>query len=197
MEKQIEELAHCLIGGEVYTLPIESIDGVRVKCDMFFMYQTNINRTDLVIGGMNVFRREDEESCVMKLYEWKQKTNIADLTIPDAVEMITNMMAQLGGVKYNKLDNMLRCETKPNKLKAVQQITRSLFDLPNIKMKYSDSICCVCHDMTSSRTPCGHELCLQCLEKMPYTEPPDNQGWEEGQKGKTCPMCREFLISFE
>lgn len=43
------------------------------------------------------------------------------------------------------------------------------------KKSFKDSICTVCHDPTTTETPCRHHLCMVC--------------WEKLQK-KTCPCCR-------
>lgn len=43
------------------------------------------------------------------------------------------------------------------------------------KKSFKDSICTVCHDPTTTKTPCRHHLCMVC--------------WEKLQK-KTCPCCR-------
>jgi len=42
----------------------------------------------------------------------------------------------------------------------------------------SSNMCCVCNEHTITETPCGHNLCLVCWEKL---------------EKKTCPLCRQEI----
>ena len=200
MDAKIEELAKIIMTGDVFNLPIDTIDGVQVNCHIVMLYQSCINRTDLIIGAHNPFVPEDDEtSCRMKLTVWRENTKLVDLTVSDVIEMFNELIVKLASVKYDKIEGLIPdigndCIVK-RELK-ISQLSREIFNLPNIQMKYHNNICCVCHDITSDVTRCNHDLCLQCLYKLPLTEPPDNKGWEEGQKGKSCPICRGFMFQY-
>jgi hypothetical protein len=57
-----------------------------------------------------------------------------------------------------------------------ERLRQSIFaDKRSIK---SGNMCCVCNDHTTTKTPCGHELCLVCWEKL---------------EKKTCPLCRHEI----
>jgi len=198
MDAKIEEIAKIIMTGDVFNLPIATIDGVQVNCNIVMMQQSSINRTDLCIGAHDPFVPEDDESsCLMKLYISREKTKLVDLTVIDVIDMITKMIAKLASVKYDKLHGLHAEDCEDFKQdRELSRLSRDIFNLPNIQMKHQNNICCVCHDITSQRTQCNHDLCLQCMYKLPLIEPPDNRGWEEDQKGKSCPICRRFMFQY-
>jgi hypothetical protein len=186
---KIEKLAEILIEKKGLHMPINMIDGVRVNCFMSLDYIKSIKRWDVSVSGTNPFSYREEEDCILKETAWKENRLEEELNIKDVTEMITELVQLVGNLKYDKLYGL-----RPAGKWECQYLIREVFDLPNVELKFKNNICCVCHDMTRDKTNCEHDLCLQCLAKMPYTEPPDHKGYEEGQKGKSCPICRDWMM---
>jgi hypothetical protein len=47
--------------------------------------------------------------------------------------------------------------------------------------------CCVCQELTGTKTECEHHLCLLCMSSLHEVED------EDGDEVKKCPMCRETI----
>ena len=45
-------------------------------------------------------------------------------------------------------------------------------------VKLDGEICCVCHDLTMTKTFCNHHMCMQCWSQLTT---------------QSCPMCRQCL----
>jgi hypothetical protein len=83
------------------------------------------------------------------------------------------------GLKDMKFDNFLGKFINPNKITpSFYSNTKQfpMFHHPNIEMDYTE--CCVCFELTLSKTHCFHPLCLRCYIKI---------------KANRCPLCREDI----
>lgn len=70
-----------------------------------------------------------------------------------------------------------RTDSKAFRMYRKERLRHSIFaDKQSFK---SGNMCCVCNEHTTTKTPCGHELCLVC--------------WEQIQGNKTCPLCRHEI----
>jgi hypothetical protein len=59
----------------------------------------------------------------------------------------------------------------------------------NEKIKLNHGECCVCYQLTKTRTCCGHQLCLTCAIKI-EEEAAGKVDYGDSPEYK-CPMCRE------
>jgi len=82
-------------------------------------------------------------------------------------EFITFMTTELPHFRYDKQAELFM---KPKKR------FESLIRMQNVKLDGEE--CCVCHDLTISKTGCKHHMCLECWSQL---------------KKRSCPMCRKCL----
>jgi hypothetical protein len=85
----------------------------------------------------------------------------------------------IDGLKEMKFDNFLGKFMNSHKITpSLYSNTKQLpmFHHPNIEMDYIE--CCVCFEITISKTTCFHPLCLRCYSKI---------------KTNHCPLCRENI----
>lgn len=82
------------------------------------------------------------------------------------------------GIKDMKFDTFNGVFTNPSRLLKTTPLLYELpmFHHPNVEMDYTD--CCICMEMTITKTPCSHALCIRCQQKL---------------KKSTCPLCRENI----
>jgi len=59
----------------------------------------------------------------------------------------------------------------------------------NEKIKLNHGECCVCYQLTKTRTSCGHQLCFTCAIKI-EEEAAGEVEYGDAPESK-CPMCRE------
>ena len=90
--------------------------------------------------------------------------------VSNSLEQILEKFKQL---TYSKItDSFL----SPEMFEFHEKESQALSLLFPDESRYSS--CCVCHDLTSSKTKCNHTLCNECKSKL---------------KNPTCPMCREDI----
>lgn len=82
-------------------------------------------------------------------------------------EFILLMTTRLPQLRFDKHSEQF---TKPEKR------FESLIRMHNVKP--DGEMCCVCHELTISKTQCKHHMCLQCWSQLANT---------------SCPMCRKCL----
>ena len=49
--------------------------------------------------------------------------------------------------------------------------------------------CCVCLEVTNTKTECDHYLCVPCFQQIPLVG--DDE--DEDEKERRCPLCREDI----
>jgi len=101
----------------------------------------------------------------------KRDITILTKKLEDNDELGEQIYETLKSVKYNKKYDTFYETTKDEMETAV--FGDEFLDL---------EICAVCHEDTSSRTPCEHPLCVLCENML---------------KSSTCPICREPLFDEE
>ena len=91
-----------------------------------------------------------------------------------------------------------------------KKVIESAFSQEFVPSEYSNcefayNSCCVCLELTLSKTPCNHSLCIECEERLQFDEEvefdmeEDDDSDDENENGKKvlhyrkCPMCRLWL----
>lgn len=169
----------------MYECPIYSIteiDGVRVSVTY------SLSETNLYLSVDTPLSTEDEKPRNLVTYAFKKPDveTVSDeklyhhgYTVTILSLMIINALNWMSKLRYLKSFGLTIYSTKMN-------AEREVFENSNTKM--SGEVCCVCHDVTTNKTDCGHDLCLQCWTKLK-----SEIGCEFCDKceNKTCPICRE------
>jgi hypothetical protein len=63
-------------------------------------------------------------------------------------------------------------------------------DIPTIKFKGEE--CCICHDITNTKTKCEHYLCVPCFQQIKIIQDEDDEDGEHLLR--PCPLCREDIF---
>lgn len=107
---------------------------------------------------------------------------------------IVSLQGELKEFRYHKRTNKFMNKQDVE----VYDAEVSIFESSNIS--YISDICCVCHDVTSSKTECNHSLCLSCWSglKVEYLRPDHDDEDEDYydrhlSTGSLCPICRRFM----
>jgi len=126
---------------------------------------------------------------------WVEVENILPYISPDKVEHF-----RMAFIIHSSSDNRYLYHQLVSSIEELEQtLTRTyefnkyhgLFEdrekpIPNFDHLFKGSVmisnaqgCCCCHDLTKSKTNCGHYICYQCRQKLTT---------------KKCPMCRKKLV---
>lgn len=90
----------------------------------------------------------------------------------DNIETIFNSFKKLKNKRLKRQFNKLMCSfAKPKEVEYHQLLNKAFGGA---------DICCVCHEDTFARTPCGHYLCFVCRSSL---------------RKKICPICRIEITS--
>lgn len=103
-------------------------------------------------------------------------------------QMVTNLIEQLNKLVYHKVYGFMDLDSI-----NLNDSLMGLFKNTCSAIKFGTDTCCVCYDECNSKTPCGHDVCMQCLSAIPlyvYDGESDN---EDESEGISCPMCRVFI----
>jgi hypothetical protein len=189
---------------DIYTctqrIPILSMFKIKVRCYFKFVMQRSYFKYKFVIEADDIyFDNEDRDNYI--LYNLI-KDFYGSYKIKDLEEFIKQTFDTIPLLKFNKLkgkfiDKEIDTEVDTdvdihNEIDIELQL--SIFEeiqkLPYIKMEYDE--CCVCNEITTTRTSCNHILCIECWDKMKKRCSCRDDDCMECNE-KACPICREDL----
>jgi hypothetical protein len=101
----------------------------------------------------------------------------ADMTSGIIEKYIQIILNFLDSVEFSKVDGRFFSKTYCRKEKA-----RNIVFEKFLEKKPFENQCSVCMDMTKTKTPCDHKLCIPCWIQL---------------KNKCCPLCRGDISYFE
>ena len=135
---------------KVYVFRIDTIDGVNV-----YVYASN---------GLNY----KKEQCLKFDIEFKYNMELSLYSrVCENFDEFITLMVELPQLRFDK---WIEVFTKPEKR------FDTLIRMHNVKL--AGEICCVCHDLTVSKTKCNHHMCLECWSQL---------------SRQSCPVCRKCL----
>jgi hypothetical protein len=68
----------------------------------------------------------------------------------------------------------------------------------NTRLKVKHDECCVCKDTeTTTRTECGHPVCVRCISKLPMADEEPDFDEETMWCERKCPMCRTGFYTID
>jgi hypothetical protein len=160
---------------QIIILPIETINGLPVTAKLSIV-PNNINYLFFIDIDANGIDTEIENEILPLNFICKYFYEIPiENPIIDADDFIDS---------FKKIVNSLRYDNKTGKIDGDEednQFFRELITNPNIIFKELET-CCVCSEITKTKTQCNHTLCLICCSKIKPVE------------DKKCPICRELII---
>lgn len=193
----IEKLKHIDANlGDI--LPIKQIDGVNVNVEVrcyihAYLCGYGPEKGQYIIQksfGTIITLEDvvDDECDEIILYRKNKHIHKDDKTYYDAMyEHLVEFIKNLSVMKLNMYGHF----ELPNELFSKGDIEVNwleiLKDVNNVKTNNIEP-CCVCYNLTHTKTDCGHTLCFRCWSNVKNTEETEEQNII-----KPCPMCRECI----
>ena len=179
-----------------YELPITEIDGVRVLVEIHKF--TWINHSSDTTGKSHhyylnirlkgVYNKGDEHLC-------HEYILFNSLSFDELAPALKYAVIFLGICKLDLVRGKLVVET--NTEGATSSKLSALFR-SNTRLKVKHDECCVCKDTeTTTRTECGHPVCVQCISKLPMAEEAPDFDEETMWSERKCPMCRTGFYAID
>ena len=178
-------------------LPIKKLDGVLVSVTIQIDWENvcdskNSNMV-LVIDSILITTESGEYKNISFFNHFTPGIMVYKDTKEWNIEMMEESLIAIqmliSKLKYDKILGKFVFEESPSK-------AHYDFWSKNSNTEMEGEICCVCHEVTTSKTVCSHSLCLQCWSQMPNEDPPDFKGYEVGMFGHKCPICRNFMLRY-
>lgn len=145
----------------VFYLPIYSVQAVKVTCQL--------TRTQCIreSGSMTALRVQLDSV-------WNEDDILYQEIVTNQEDLDKLLNTTLPNLKFNKMTNQFQ-EDDDNKRTTLElEIAQSIPKCDSIKWGFDD--CCVCMELTTTKTSCGHYLCSPC---------------ESAITNSKCPMCRQ------
>jgi len=158
---------------QVILLPIETINGLPVTAKIAII-SNSINYLFFIDVDANGIDVEPDEEPLQLLSKLFFEISIVNPVINNNEFIDT----------FKKIVNSLRYNNKTGKINEEEEDTQFFRDLilnENITFKEEEQ-CCVCSEITKTKTQCNHSLCFICWSKIK----PNNDV-------KCCPICRESI----
>jgi hypothetical protein len=180
------KLAEELIALKKISLPITTIDGLRTECSLRLDHghPNSREKTLIVFEAQSAYWGHDLSRMASFTSEFKNPIDITLIT-----EQIKDIFLKIGNLKYDMGSTLVICPF--NRHEYIYDIC----SLPNTTVPANK--CCVCLDMTTSKTACKHALCLRCWTNLPDIDGEfTGEGYTDRDDipiGKSCPVCRIFM----
>lgn len=144
----------------MFFLPIYSVADIKVTCQLT---RTNVIRES---GSVTALRLQLDSV-------WNDDDILYQEIVTDQENLDKLLNITLPNLKFNKMTNQFQ-EEGDNKRTALElELAQSIPKCDSIKWGFDE--CCVCFELTTTKTSCGHHLCSTC---------------ESAIKNSKCPMCR-------
>lgn len=174
MQQKLDSQCDCT--NAMLHLPIESIDKIPVEA-FIKIYRNGIYLQ--VLSKLEYWDRYHTESYPMDLWESPM------LKVEDESNLKNLFEYVVAKLRFNACKGVF--ETEDN-YKDVFNMFQFLNSLPNVKTNFDE--CCVCHEMTQSKTVCGHRLCRPCMFSIEPKQDPEDPSDTDIYP---CPICRNIL----
>jgi hypothetical protein len=200
IKSSVKILAESWVGTDYgdHQLPIKKIDGVMVQVSVMLAADKTQKSMTLCIRSPFFLTKSGLELRVIsefkkdKVLVHKSPSN-KKWTVDMIEKSLVDTQRMLGQLTYDKFTNSFI----ENEKVVGDDVTAATLDvwgaIKNVELE--GDVCCVCHDRTTSKTECGHELCLQCWSSLKIVDEEDDD--ETEFKGFSCPMCRGFMMHLE
>lgn len=177
---------HCIPRtSNIIIVPIKQIDNIPVI--VTFTYEGNNEKIHYLV-------------CVIELAP-KIGYNMSELIVRDfddefplekGIKLIFEKIEKL---KYNKTNGLFYDHSKNDGNSVEENIMVTMFSIiknyENTRSSISE--CCVCYEITETRTSCEHNVCIACYSKIDVFEKKWVQYHRKDLFYKKCPMCREII----
>jgi hypothetical protein len=156
-------------------IPISKIHGIAV--DISFEASPRAEWVYFKIYAMNI------DNYNTNLYS-KIMHKVSNHTVKDVENFITEQFDFMRDCVFDRMTGkfVLPTEKEPTLCRFIAEFAK---DKEHITSTVQE--CCVCYELTKTRTRCNHYVCVECWNNLNYV---DN---EEEQAEQPCPMCKTDL----
>ena len=182
----LSETTHFCEHTEYTTLPILKICDIAVNVYL----RVRPSRVTLLIQKKPLDSEErDIYNFFDKVFEHEGTPDSVTTTIANVLFWLVDALPKF---KFDKFNGKFKLDETNDLIHIFSQaFIPSHF--PTCEFSYSD--CCVCLELTTSKTPCNHFLCLECEEKLAFDEiVEDGDGDDDETLYKKCPVCRDTCL---
>lgn len=158
-------------------IPISKIHGIAV--DISFKACPSANWVYFKIHAMNIVNYNKE--LYSKYITLKKSNN----TVKDVENFITEQFDFIRDCVFDRMSGkfVLPTEKEPTLCRFIAEFAK---DKEHITTTVRE--CCVCYELTRTRTMCNHYVCVECWNKLNYVTNPETECDE-----LPCPMCKADL----
>lgn len=148
----------------MFFLPIYSVQAVKVTCQL--------TRTSVFQG--NASMPQPIALRVQLDSVWNEDDILYQEIVRDQEGLDKFLNTTLPSLKFNKMSNQFQEGDDDKRTSLELEIAQSIPKCDSIKWGFDE--CCVCMELTTTKTSCGHYLCSPC---------------ESALKTSKCPICRQ------
>jgi hypothetical protein len=192
----------------IVELPITKIGNLPVEVIL------KINESSIKLNVFRRFAKDRPDSKIKELYTTRTFSRVQFELNAILVDALTFLKNTISRMYLNKFEGMLTFDdyqfngtlvTDGLKYDHDSVFANGFFPSEHSNCEFTYNFCCVCLDLTTSKTPCNHFLCIDCEEKLQFDEEvevemeEDDDSDDENENGKKflyyrkCPMCRLWL----
>lgn len=175
-----------------YYLPISELDDIRVSAKIRkFTTCSGVISYHFCVALLGVHHSWDKQfNGRYDLFSSKDLD-----TLPKTLKFIEIFLENFS---VDLVNGKFVTESRPES-KTKAKLAIMLRKNPRVKVNMDE--CCVCKDTeTTSKTPCGHFVCIRCVSKLPMAdEDPDfdDDEYDGMCFDRKCPMCRQTFCQLE
>ena len=158
-----------------YYLPIKKIDDV--LCECWFDFVKNPHNYYINVKIVSTLGYDDGEN--LSLFNKFYGISFEEYNEETLLDKLYELFNMLNTIKFSKYSGKFYTEDDDNF--HIKDEFMFLGKLANLSCIMEE--CCVCKEITISKTECNHALCRPCMFQLK----PDEEGMQ------LCPICRENL----
>jgi len=161
-----------------FGLPIAKICGVQISSHIGI--RKSMGKIESVVFRVQTFEMGNGDAPHVIYGKKLNAASTKSLTMEQMVSYVERVLEIIPTLRLNKRQGNLSEYVYSDEVIG-------LFKFDNTTT-HSYEECCVCQELTGTKTECEHHLCLLCMSSLHEVED------EDGEAEKNCPMCRETII---
>lgn len=163
---------------------IEKINGL----DVFVIICQYITQSEeyhvfLDIRSKNIFYDNDNSGETIRLYS-EEIINIRECNIDVIYQIIVKIFDTIRNLTFSKLTGkFIKNNSSIIPILNIDYDYVLSLNLPNVTLNIHN--CFVCKELTKTKTPCNHSLCIECWSNLNIAEYPE------------CPLCNKDIRNLD
>jgi hypothetical protein len=177
-----------------FKFPIKELDNIPVTVTLI-LYEKDYKTISLKIESSKIYISNDfdfdengPENVEKYIYNNEEilKDDDPKYTIEFIQEALTIINHKLSNIRFNKYYGKFSYKTYETYETPSFEDWKNYLNMSEVKLEFNE--CCVCLEMTTTKTHCNHSLCYYCWSKLNYSE-----SEEINEETLKCPYCRDDI----